>query len=687
MRIANKATEEQKTKPRILLIIGADHSPDQTAKLRKLARQNNVTLVDYNKPKEGDEGLLKPEKEYDIALTLAHGNGIGETHGIKLQKDSSKNSANFITRINAETHFFFSCDGGAARTEIEKKLGADRQVIIAAGTRRTTLLSDNTADIVNIITACSKPLSKSELQIQINELIAEGILGARTHTITMNKKGKISSVKYRGLLRGDAAFLESSSQALGKPEKIEELKTFIKKYCKENQGSKKHVSEGSNPKNACKITFEGEEKKEEKEKDYPFAEIDQAIGKNIESWDEGRVKRFLQDSLWQASFRGKVAVVKALIAAKADVYFQDINSGATALMTAAGSGHVAVVKALVVAGANVHLENKHGYPALDIATKHNQGECIKLLESFKKLEELLNTGYKCNKKTARQYNLSNIIARSNESLLLNEIITSFVNKICEVRDGKDEKEVKLNPGMVELFMRRMQPKIRKLMGVIVQAANSPFRTKILENFTEQQQDVLIKEITRCAHEDVTKIPRSRNNNGSNIWEIIPAKGKLFSVKQATSSEDQAKLDGGIILEVQKGNVLMVALLIEKGGDVHVKRSLPAGEIKQGEENPPMTVLAHAVKFEQVEIVELLLNHARALDKKLPQGASQKKNLAKMLGGLGLLHSGREEIETLLADAKKEIKSPVKPNPTVLGPWTFRTTNPTPTLASPLPRTP
>jgi hypothetical protein len=599
MRGENKATDEQKTKPRILLIIGDGYIPEEIAKLRKFALDANydVTLVDYNDIYGVDERLLNDK--CDIALTLAHGhvqnrNTISEKHASSLPKEGA---ANFITSIDAETHFFFSCHGGAARIAIEEHLAklepeVNRQVIIAAGTKLSTSTSDNVADMAKIITACNEPLSKVELKIKIKALIAEGILRARTYTVIMKISDYIFSAKFRGLPRGGKEFLEIFSQALGEPNNIEALKIVLREYYK-SQGSKEDVSEGSKPKKACKITYESEEKKEEKETDNLFAEIDQAIETNIQSWDKKRANRFLQDLFWQACSRGKVkllsvlltsqsqidineikgdgtalmiaaqrgrvdvvealakakaslnfrnkddntavmfaayaghfAIVEALLDAKANLDLHDHN-GCTALMSAAYAGHFTIVEALIKAGADIYAKNNDGMTVLEAAEENKHSDCVNLLNTFKRfaverLEKRVDVSILSgNKEKARQNNLSKATINSGEGRLLSEIITSFVNKICK---AKDEKEVKLNSGMVETSMRLMQPKIRKLMGVIVQAANSPFRTKLLENFTEQQQDVLIKEITRCAHMDVKNIPNLSKERRKNWAEQEMAKG-------------------------------------------------------------------------------------------------------------------------------------------------------------------
>lgn len=71
----------------------------------------------------------------------------------------------------------------------------------------------------------------------------------------------------------------------------------------------------------------------------------------------------------------------ALLKAGTDIEAWD-RDGATALMRAAGGGHVEIVKALLAAGADVHARNRggKGKSALDIAREHKRTDAIALLE-------------------------------------------------------------------------------------------------------------------------------------------------------------------------------------------------------------------------------------------------------------------------------------------------------------------
>merc|ERR1711879_37987 len=75
-----------------------------------------------------------------------------------------------------------------------------------------------------------------------------------------------------------------------------------------------------------------------------------------------------------ASMKGNLGVVKALVAAKADVNAKN-DVGFTALMVAARGGRASTVKELVTAGADRELKNMQGETALQMASNESKTEC------------------------------------------------------------------------------------------------------------------------------------------------------------------------------------------------------------------------------------------------------------------------------------------------------------------------
>jgi ankyrin repeat protein len=72
-------------------------------------------------------------------------------------------------------------------------------------------------------------------------------------------------------------------------------------------------------------------------------------------------------SLMYASAKGRVEVVRALLAAGAGVIAAD-NTGETALICASEGGHVEVVRALLAASANQHLISLSGHTAYSVSS-------------------------------------------------------------------------------------------------------------------------------------------------------------------------------------------------------------------------------------------------------------------------------------------------------------------------------
>ena len=91
-----------------------------------------------------------------------------------------------------------------------------------------------------------------------------------------------------------------------------------------------------------------------------------------------------EGDLRDAAYKGDLARVKSLIAAKTDVNAQH-KAGGTALMWASVGGHVEVVRTLLAAKADVNAKNNDGRTALMEASKGHD-DVVKLLKKAGAIE-------------------------------------------------------------------------------------------------------------------------------------------------------------------------------------------------------------------------------------------------------------------------------------------------------------
>ncbi len=129
-----------------------------------------------------------------------------------------------------------------------------------------------------------------------------------------------------------------------------------------------------------------------------FAAPDADLLKAVENGDLSEVKKALAAGanvdvrnpkgftpLGLAAFKGNILIVKALIAAKADLNIQMGKVQNSALMVAALEGHSEVVRVIVEAKANIHLKNRSGDNALwhaSMSGKRTEAEkIIEILEA------------------------------------------------------------------------------------------------------------------------------------------------------------------------------------------------------------------------------------------------------------------------------------------------------------------
>ena len=85
--------------------------------------------------------------------------------------------------------------------------------------------------------------------------------------------------------------------------------------------------------------------------------------------------------LMTASYRGHTSIVKALLAAGADVNAAN-NDGETALILACEDGHLEAARALVAAGANVNAADQGGRTPLNCARGHHNATANPAIEAL-----------------------------------------------------------------------------------------------------------------------------------------------------------------------------------------------------------------------------------------------------------------------------------------------------------------
>jgi ankyrin repeat protein len=84
--------------------------------------------------------------------------------------------------------------------------------------------------------------------------------------------------------------------------------------------------------------------------------------------------------LWEASYDGNDASVRALLATGADADAAD-EAGQTPLLLASSRGHVRVVQTLLARGANVFAQDRHGTTALQAAKERGHAAVVVALEA------------------------------------------------------------------------------------------------------------------------------------------------------------------------------------------------------------------------------------------------------------------------------------------------------------------
>jgi ankyrin repeat protein len=125
--------------------------------------------------------------------------------------------------------------------------------------------------------------------------------------------------------------------------------------------------------------------------------LDLALKKNHTAIVDFLLKRVAaadKESLIKAAASGNIERVKVLIAAGADVDFQRVINGFTALIYAAQNGYTHIVEALLRAGANVNAKNKNGHTALMRAAEKDHPDTVAMLLQYgaQGAKELLSSG-------------------------------------------------------------------------------------------------------------------------------------------------------------------------------------------------------------------------------------------------------------------------------------------------------
>jgi ankyrin repeat protein len=83
--------------------------------------------------------------------------------------------------------------------------------------------------------------------------------------------------------------------------------------------------------------------------------------------------------LYEAAGKGDVQRVRQLVAAKADLEYENILSGRTPLMIATFKGRAEVARVLIAAGANANAKAKNGETPLALAAHHGRAEVARML--------------------------------------------------------------------------------------------------------------------------------------------------------------------------------------------------------------------------------------------------------------------------------------------------------------------
>ena len=93
------------------------------------------------------------------------------------------------------------------------------------------------------------------------------------------------------------------------------------------------------------------------------------------------IDEYGNNALWAACYAQNSGCIEALIDAGVDINYQNLASGATALIFAASSGREAVVEQLLASGADPFLKTHDDFTALDLASTR---KILKLLTNLVK---------------------------------------------------------------------------------------------------------------------------------------------------------------------------------------------------------------------------------------------------------------------------------------------------------------